>query len=264
MLTNIEKNAILIWLCEKHREKKSESGGTGRRARLRGVWFTPYGFKSRLSHQSIQTRTFYRLVKRSGLLFYKKILHKSLFVAIQGALLCAATSSFQWILLSVLPTLFFVIKIRSTPMRTIVYIVLLVVLGMSLVSFFYCRRFLPVLTFLVTAIEMMYLAIFDNNSGRDKLLTKIRALTISAFIVVTLLFSYNFVFKHMQKRSRQSTVGSFITSNMTNISSTANKNVFTASENWAVFLHRTRGLFHYENLLNISNDGDPNWSPSLI
>ena len=28
-----------------------ESGGTGRRARLRGVWITPYGFKSRFSHQ---------------------------------------------------------------------------------------------------------------------------------------------------------------------------------------------------------------------
>ena len=28
-----------------------ESGGTGRRARLRGVWIFPYGFKSRFSHQ---------------------------------------------------------------------------------------------------------------------------------------------------------------------------------------------------------------------
>ena len=28
------------------------SGGTGRRARLRGVWFTPYGFKSRFPHQT--------------------------------------------------------------------------------------------------------------------------------------------------------------------------------------------------------------------
>ena len=28
----------------------SGSGGTGRRARLRGVWFTPYEFKSRLPH----------------------------------------------------------------------------------------------------------------------------------------------------------------------------------------------------------------------
>ena len=26
------------------------SGGTGRRARLRGVWLTPYGFKSRFPH----------------------------------------------------------------------------------------------------------------------------------------------------------------------------------------------------------------------
>ena len=32
-----------------------ESGGTGRRARLRGVWFTPYGFKSRFSHQKRKT-----------------------------------------------------------------------------------------------------------------------------------------------------------------------------------------------------------------
>ena len=31
------------------------------------------GFKSRHPHQSIQTRTFYRLVKRSGLLFVKAL-----------------------------------------------------------------------------------------------------------------------------------------------------------------------------------------------
>ena len=29
-----------------------ESGGIGRRARLRGVWGDSYGFKSRLSHHS--------------------------------------------------------------------------------------------------------------------------------------------------------------------------------------------------------------------
>ena len=33
------------------------SGGTGRRARLRGVWFTPYGFKSRFPHQTGIIRT---------------------------------------------------------------------------------------------------------------------------------------------------------------------------------------------------------------
>ena len=32
------------------------SGGTGRRARLRGVWFTPYGFKSRFPHQQKEHR----------------------------------------------------------------------------------------------------------------------------------------------------------------------------------------------------------------
>ena len=33
-------------------DSECESGGTGRRARLRGVWFTPYGFKSRFPHQT--------------------------------------------------------------------------------------------------------------------------------------------------------------------------------------------------------------------
>ncbi len=32
------------------------SGGTGRRARLRGVWITPYGFKSRFPHQKKDTK----------------------------------------------------------------------------------------------------------------------------------------------------------------------------------------------------------------
>ena len=32
------------------------SGGTGRRARLRGVWFTPYGFKSRFPHHNAPTK----------------------------------------------------------------------------------------------------------------------------------------------------------------------------------------------------------------
>ena len=96
---------------------------------------------------------------------------------------------------SALPTLFFVIRIRSTPMRAIVYIVLFFVLAMSLVNCFYCRRLLTMLTFLLTAIEMMYLAIFDNNSGKDRLLTKIYVLIVSALVVVTLFFSYNFVCK---------------------------------------------------------------------
>ena len=98
-------------------------------------------------------------------------------------------------LLSALPPLFFVLKIRSAPMRAIVYIVLFFVMAMSIVSSLSCRRLLPMLTFVVTAIEMMYFGIVDNSSGKDKLLTKICVLTASALTVIMLLFSYNFVYK---------------------------------------------------------------------
>ncbi len=80
-------------------------------------------------------------------------------------------------------------------MRAIVLIVLFFVLGMSFVSSFNCRRLLPMLTFIVTAIEMMYFGIVDNSSGKDKLLTKICVLAVSALTVIMLLFSYNFVYK---------------------------------------------------------------------
>ena len=98
-------------------------------------------------------------------------------------------------LLSALPTLFFVLKIRSTPMRAVVLIVLFFVLVMSFISSFYCRRLLPMLTFVVTAIEMMYFGIVDSSSGKDKLLTKICVFVLTVFIVALLFFSYNFVYK---------------------------------------------------------------------
>ena len=98
-------------------------------------------------------------------------------------------------LLSVLPTLFFVLKIRTTPMRAIVLVVLFFVMVMSIVSALSCHRLLPMLTFVVTAIEMMYFGIVDNNHGKDKLLTKIYVLSVSAFILFTLISAYNFVCK---------------------------------------------------------------------
>lgn len=98
-------------------------------------------------------------------------------------------------LLSALPTLFFVIKIRSNSMRAIVLVVLFLVMAMSIVSSLSCRRLLPMMTFVVTAIEMMYFGIVDNSSGKDKLMTKICVLTVSALTVIMLLFSYNFVYK---------------------------------------------------------------------
>ena len=98
-------------------------------------------------------------------------------------------------LLSALPTLFLVLKIRSTPMRAVVLSVLFFVMVMSIVSSLSCRRLLPMLTFVVTAIEMMYFGIVDNSSGKDKPLTKICVLVLTAFIIVFLFFTYNFVSK---------------------------------------------------------------------
>ena len=80
-------------------------------------------------------------------------------------------------------------------MRAIVYIVLFLVLLMNTLSIVLCSRILPMMTLITTATEMMYLAIFDNSSGKDKLLTKIYVLAVSALIVVTLFISYNFVSK---------------------------------------------------------------------
>ena len=80
-------------------------------------------------------------------------------------------------------------------MRAIVYVILIFVLGMSIVFSLCCRRLLPMMTFFVTAVELMCLAIFDDSSGRDKLLTKIYVLAVSVLIVTTLFASYNFVFK---------------------------------------------------------------------
>ena len=80
-------------------------------------------------------------------------------------------------------------------MRAVVLIVIFFVMLTSIVSALSCRRLLPTLTFVVTAIEMMYFGIFDNSYGKDKLLTKICVLVLSAFIAVLLFFSYNFVYK---------------------------------------------------------------------
>ena len=80
-------------------------------------------------------------------------------------------------------------------MRAVVLIILFFVMVMSIVSALSCRRLLPMLTFVGTAIEMMYFGIVDNSSGKDKLLTKICVLVLMAFIAVLLFFSCNFVYK---------------------------------------------------------------------
>ena len=145
----------------------------------------------------MMTKAFTRtLQSRSGLIFFAILAIYNLLLGIYlKDFLVLSPMLLAFYLLSALPPLLFVIRIRSAPMRAIVYIVLFFVLLMSTLSFVLCRRLLPIITMIITAAEMMYLAIYDDSSGKDKPLTKIYVLAVSALIVVTLLVSYNFVSK---------------------------------------------------------------------
>ena len=98
-------------------------------------------------------------------------------------------------LLSVLPTFLLLTEPRSRAMRAIVYIVLVLDILINLVYFICCRRLLPVMTMLLLVTELMYCITFANRPCKDKLLTKIYILTVTALILVTLIFAYNFVRK---------------------------------------------------------------------
>ena len=145
----------------------------------------------------MMTKAFTRtLQSRSGLIFFAILAIYNLLLGIYlKDFLVLSPMLLAFYLLSVLPPLLFVIRIRSAPMRAIVYIVLFFVLLMSTLGFVLCRRLLPIITMIITAAEMMYLAIYDDSSGKDKPMTKIYVLAVSALIVVTLFISYNFVSK---------------------------------------------------------------------
>ena len=145
----------------------------------------------------MMTKAFTRtLQSKSGLIFFAVLAVYNLLLGVHlKDFLVLSPMLVTFYLLSALPTLFFVIKIRSATMRAIVYIVLFFVLLISTLSFVLCRRLLPIITMITTAAEMMYLAIFDDSSGKDKLLTKLYVLSVSALIAVTLFNSYNFVSK---------------------------------------------------------------------
>ena len=145
----------------------------------------------------MMTKAFTRtLQSKSGLIFFAVLAVYNLLLGVHlKDFLVLSPMLVTFYLLSALPTLFFVIKIRSASMRAIVYIVLFFVLLISTLSFVLCRRLLPIITMITTAAEMMYLAIFDDSSGKDNLLTKIYVMAVSVLIVVMLLVSYNFVSK---------------------------------------------------------------------
>ncbi len=98
-------------------------------------------------------------------------------------------------LISVLPTLFLAVKINSTTMRAVVYISLILIACMNIAYAIYCRRVFPILAIISLVIVFMYFVAFANATRKDKLLTKIYVLIVSALIVALLFSAYIFVYK---------------------------------------------------------------------
>ena len=98
-------------------------------------------------------------------------------------------------LISVLPTLFLAVKINSTTMRAVVYISLILIACMNIAYAIYCRRVFPILAIISLVIVFMYFVAFANATRKDKLLTKIYVLIVSALIVALLFLAYIFVYK---------------------------------------------------------------------
>lgn len=98
-------------------------------------------------------------------------------------------------LLSALPALFLTVKINSKAMRATVYILLILIACMNIAYAIYSRRVFPILAIISLGIVFMYFVAFANVTRKDKLLTKIYVLIVSALIVALLFLAYIFVYK---------------------------------------------------------------------
>ena len=98
-------------------------------------------------------------------------------------------------LLSVLPSLFLVVEIKTKAMRAAVYISLILITCINIAYAIYCRRVFPFLALISLVIVFMYFICFTDNKGKDNLLTKIHVLVVSTAIVSLLLSAYIFVYK---------------------------------------------------------------------
>lgn len=98
-------------------------------------------------------------------------------------------------LLSALPSLFLVVEIKTKAMRTAVYISLIPIACINIAYAIYCRRAFPVLAIISLGIVFMYFVAFVKATRKDKLLTKIFVLVLSATILFLLFAAYIFVYK---------------------------------------------------------------------
>ena len=98
-------------------------------------------------------------------------------------------------MLSILPTLFLSVEIKTKAIRAAVYILLILIACMNIAYIIYCRRVFPFLVLVSLVVVFIYFIAFIDNSGKDNLLTKIYVLIVSVLIIVLLFSAYIFVYK---------------------------------------------------------------------
>ena len=99
-------------------------------------------------------------------------------------------------LISVLPTLFLIVAIKTKTMRAVVYISLSLIVCMNIAYAICCRRAFPFLALIPLAMVFMYFIAFSDNTGKDKPMTKINVLIVFVLIISLLFSSYILVYKH--------------------------------------------------------------------
>ena len=98
--------------------------------------------------------------------------------------------------ISVLPTLFLIVAIKTKTMRAVVYISLSLIVCMNIAYAICCRRAFPFLALIPLAMAFMYFIAFSDNTGKDKPMTKIYVLIVFVLIISFLFSSYILVYKH--------------------------------------------------------------------
>lgn len=98
-------------------------------------------------------------------------------------------------LLSILPCLFLIVEIKTKAMRSVVYILIMLIACMNITYAIYCRRVFHVLAIISLVIVFMYFICFADNKGKDNLFTKIYVLVVSTAIVALLFSAYIFIYK---------------------------------------------------------------------
>jgi len=98
-------------------------------------------------------------------------------------------------LLSVLPSLFLIVNIKSKTMKAMVFISLILIACINFAYAIYCRRIFPFSTIISLCMVLIYFIAFANNKSKDNLLTKIFVLVVFLVILSLLLSAYIFVYK---------------------------------------------------------------------